>query len=105
MELEPGHAVEHRLRRDENGYTGAGVRLHPARGSGRDENRLDGIAAVRDEALNDEPPFGDEETALQQPARIADVTIRLEPRIVLAIDDDQVNRRRGGAIGGSGGCR
>ena len=65
---------------------GIEARLERAKCRRRHEHRVDDEAAVLDQPLDDEPAFGDEQTARFEPRRIADVAIGLEARVVVSTD-------------------
>jgi hypothetical protein len=47
---------------------------------------MDGEPAERDQPLDYEAPFGDEEMPIANPRGVGDVTIRIEPRVVRRVD-------------------
>ena len=86
MKLETGDGVDDGLLRHQHDPRGIEARLERAKCRRRDEHRVDHESTVVDQPLDNEPPFGDEQTKPFEPRRIADVAIGLEARVVLSTD-------------------
>ena len=88
MKVESGDRMEHRRRRHVDRTVSARDRSKRLVRRRRDEQRVHGVAQL-EQAGDDETAFGDEEIAFAQPIRIANVAIRLEPRVVVPNDLNQ----------------
>ena len=69
--------IDRHLRRD-----GRDRRLEASPRRLADEQRLHAVAPILDHALNDEPPFGDEQSLRSAQLRVRHAAVARDPRIV-----------------------